>query len=104
MEHNEELIKMVKGIIRIGKLFSWNRNFDVDRDENVLRIIYYPNENTELHIQPTQASIAKLKAIRDEIKAVMNRDVELEGTIMERWEKQLVTEEARQVEKWVKVE
>ncbi|MDH5690055.1 MAG: hypothetical protein OEY81_01320 [Candidatus Bathyarchaeota archaeon] len=95
---------MVKGTIRVGKLFSWSRNFDVDKDENVLRIIYYPNENTELHIQPSEESIAKLKAMRDEIKAIMARSVELEGTVMERWEKQIVTEEARQVEKWVKVE
>jgi len=94
---------MVKGTIKIEKLFSWSRNFNVDKDENVLEVIYYPNENTELHIIPNAESIAKLKAIRDEIKTIMNRSVELEGTVTERWEKQLVTEEAKQVEKWVKV-
>ena len=94
---------MVKGTIRIGKLFSWNRNFDVDKDENILKIIYYPDESTELHIQPTPESIAELKAVRDEILTIMNRNIELEGTIIERWEKQIVTEEAKQVEKWVRV-
>lgn len=92
---------MVKGTIRIGKLFSWSRNFDVDKDENVLRIIHHPDENTELHIQPTPQSIVKLQAIRDEILAIMNREIELEGTIIERWEKQLVDVPATQVEKWV---
>jgi len=92
---------MVKGTIRIDKLFSWSRNFDVDKDENVLKIIYYPNPDTELHIQPTLESIDKLKAIRNEIIAVMAREVELEGTVVERWEKQLVTIEAKQVEKFV---
>lgn len=92
---------MVKGKIRIGELFSWSRNFDVDRSENVLKIIYYLNANTELHIQPTPESVDKLKAIRDEIKAIMAREVELEGTVLERWEKQLVTIEAKQVEKFV---
>jgi len=94
---------MVKGTIRVGKLFSWSRNFDVDKDENVLKIIYYPNPDTELHIQPTLESIDKLKAIRDEVKSIMARKVTLEGTVVERWEKQVVTEEAREVEKWVKV-
>ena len=94
---------MVKGIIQVGKLFSWSRNFNVDKDENVLSIIYYPNETTELHIVPTPESIAKLKAIRDKISEIMNAEVELEGTITERWEKQTVTEEAKQVEKWVRV-
>lgn len=95
---------MVTGTIQVGKLFSWHRNFTVDKDENVLKIIYYPTETTELHIQPTTQSAAKLKLIRDSIKDIMNANVTLEGTIVERWEKQLVTEEARQVEKWVKVE
>lgn len=94
---------MVKGTIRIGKLFSWSRNFDVSKGEDVLKIIWYPDENTELHIQPTEESIAKLKAIRDEIKEIMNRTIELEGTVVERWEKQTVTEEAKQVKKWVRV-
>lgn len=94
---------MIKGTIRVGKLFSWSRNFDVDKDENVLKIIYYPNADTELHIQPTAESIAKLKAIRDEIKDIMSRTVELEGTVTERWEKQTVTVAAKQVEKFVRV-
>lgn len=94
---------MVKGTIHIGKLFSWSRNFDVDKDENVLKIIWYPDENTELHIQPTEESIAKLKAIRDKIKTIMNTTVELEGMVVEHWEKQTVMEEAKQVEKWVRV-
>jgi len=95
---------MVKKTVKIGKLFSWSRNFDVDSNENVLKIIYYPNEDTELHIKLTDASIAKLKAIQDELKEIMNRTVELEGTVIERWEKQIVTIEAKQIEKWVKVE
>lgn len=92
---------MVKGTIRVGKLFSWSRNFDVDKDENVLKVIYYPAEDVQLHIQLTDESIDKLKAIRDEIKAIMNRTVELEGTIIERWERQVVHKE-EDVEEWVR--
>ena len=96
---------MVKGTIRIGKLFSCSRNFNVDINENVLKIVIYPDQNTELHILPTSASIAKLKAIQDEIKAIMNRTVELEGTVLEHWEKRMVTVSAteKQVEKWVQI-
>lgn len=102
MEHNEELINVVQGTVRVGKLFSWSRNFDVDEDENVLKIIYYPNENTELHIELTKESVDKLKAIRDEIKAIMARELELEGIVVEHWEKQLVHKE-EDVEEWVRV-
>ena len=94
---------MVKGTIRIGKLFSWSRNFNVDKDENVLEIIYYPNESTELHIVPTAGSIEILKTIRDKILAIMNTDVELEGITLERWELQDITEPGQTVKKWVRV-
>jgi len=94
---------MVSGTIRIGKLFSWHRNFDVDKDENILKIVYYPTETTQLHIQPTTASINKLKLIRDNIKAIMNAEVTLEGTILERWEKQMVDYPSYSKEEWVRV-
>jgi len=95
---------MVKGTIKISKLFSWSRSFDVDKDENVLRIIYYPNADTELHIVPDAASIDKLKAIRDEIKAIMNRTVNLEGTVIDQFEKRNVPVEGYTKEAWIRVE
>jgi hypothetical protein len=94
---------MVSGTIKIGKLFSWSRNFNVDKDENVLEIIYYPNDTTELHIVPSAASITKLKAIRDQILAIMNTDVTLDGTVAERWELQTVNHPSFQTQEWVKV-
>jgi len=93
---------MVIGTIQVGMLFSWSRNFDVDKDENVLKIIYYPTDSTELHIQPTEQSVNKLKLIRDSIKAIMNAEVTLEGVILERWEKQMVEYPSYTKEEWVR--
>ena len=94
---------MAKANIQVGTLFSWSRNFDVDKGENVLSLYYYPNDSTMLKVEPSAESIDKLKAIRDEFKAICSRIEEFEGTVLERWEKQTVTKEAEQVEEWVQV-
>ena len=94
---------MVSGEIKVHKLFSWSRNFNVDTNENVLTFIYYPDADTELHIEPTGASVNILKGLRDQILQFMNQTVTLEGNIVERWEKQLVTYPERQVEEFVRV-
>jgi len=91
---------MVTETIKIGRLFSWSRNFNVDHNENVGEIVYYPNPDTELHIELTAKSKQKLKDIRDEVLAIMNREITLEGTVVRRREKRIVLKPEEQVEEW----
>jgi len=94
---------VAKANIMIGRLFSWSRNFDVDKDENVLSLWYYPNDSTMLKVEPTAETVDKLKAIRDEFQAICSRVEEFEGAVVERWEKQTVTYPEEQKEEWVQV-
>lgn len=94
---------MVKGTVKIGELFTPVCNFNIDVSGNILKIVYFPTEDVQLIIAPTAETITKLKRIRDGILAVMDQEVELEGSVLERWEKQLVEEPAKTVVKWVQV-
>jgi hypothetical protein len=93
----------VKGTVKIDDLFNWSRAFDVDHDEKITRVIYYPDPNIELHIVPNTETVAKLKAIRDELQAIMNRQLTIEGEIIRRRERRLVTGKATDSIKWVDV-
>lgn len=92
---------MVKGKVKVGVLFGWHRAFDVDHDEKITRVIYYPDTKTELHIIPNAETVVKLHAIRDEILTIMNRNVTIEGKVIRLRELKRILEEVVEAEKWV---
>lgn len=93
---------MVSKEIELHKLISVSRNFNVDKNENVLELIFFvgPTINDEytgvegdreIHVAPDQATIDRLKAIRNQIKSFLADTVIVEGAILEVWELQNVT-------------
>ncbi|MCW4038411.1 MAG: hypothetical protein NWF13_06715 [Candidatus Bathyarchaeota archaeon] len=94
---------MVKQMIKVRRLFGWSRSFDVDRDENVLRIIAFVGD-MEYHITPTPETVNRLKAVRNKIIQLMNQDIEVEGDVLEVWEKQQVTMPERVIEAFVRIQ
>lgn len=92
---------LVSPTINVDKLFSWSRNFDVNPDETIPRVVYYPDANTEVHFTPDAGSVTALQNIRDQILAIMVQTVDLSGTETLRLEKQLVDVLATQKEEWV---
>jgi hypothetical protein len=94
---------MVKRTVKVGLLFGWSRGFDVDVDENVLRIIATIN-NREYHLIPNAETIKRLKAVRNKLIQLMDQEIEIEGDIAEVWEKQQVTIPERVIEAFVRVQ
>ena len=94
---------MVKQMIKVRRLFSWSRSFDVDLDENVLRIIATINDR-EYHLIPNAETITRLKAVRNKLVQLMSQDIEIEGDVLEVWEKQQVTVPERVIEAFVRVQ
>jgi len=94
---------MVKQMIKMGRLFSWSRSFDVNRDENVLRIIAFVGDR-EYHIAPTPETVNRLKAARNKLVQLMDQDIEVEGDVLEVWEKQQVTVPERVIEAFVRIQ
>lgn len=94
---------MVKRTVKVAQLFSWSRNFDVDRDENVLMIIAHVGDR-EYHVAPDAATIDRLKHVDSRVRAILKEDIIVEGDILEVWEKQMVEEPGRTVEKYVRIQ
>lgn len=94
---------MVKQMIKVRRLFGWSLSFDVDRDENVLRIIAFVGDR-EYHIAPTPETVNRLKAVRNKLIQFMNQDIEDEGDVIEVWEKQQVTVPERVIEAFVRIQ
>jgi hypothetical protein len=93
---------MVSRTVKVGRLFSLSRSFDVDASENVLKIIAHIGDR-EIHIHPDAATVQRLKTIRDRIKAIMLEDILIEGDVLEVWEKQMVDIPASQREAYVRI-
>lgn len=94
---------MVSQTVKVGRLFSWSRNFSVDRDEGIIEIIAHVGDR-EYHFVPDAATIQRLRDIRDRVKVIMAEDVKVSGEITEVWEKQLVEELGQTVEKYVRIQ
>jgi len=95
---------MVSREVPLYKLISWSRNFDVDKNKNILRLIFHVGTDggeykgqlgdKEYHVQPDQATVNRLKNIRDQIVQMLQNTVLIEGTILETYEVKEVTTEA----------
>ena len=94
---------MVKQMIKVRRLFSWSRSFDVVSDENVLRIIVFVGDR-EYHIEPTPETVNRLKAVRNKLVQIMDQNIEVEGDVLEVWEKQQVTVPERVIEAFVRIQ
>ncbi len=94
---------MVSQNVKVGRLFSWSRNFTVNQDEGIIEIVAHVGDK-EYHVVPDVATIQRLKDIRDRVKMIMTEKVEVSGEIIEVWEKQLVEEPGRTIEKYVRIQ
>ena len=94
---------MVSKVVKVGRLFSWSRNFSVDQDEGIVEIIVHVDDR-EYHFVPDAETIDRLKAIRDRVKAIMAEDVEVSGEITEVWGKQMVQYPSYEVEEYVRIQ
>ena len=94
---------MVSKTMKVGRLFSWSRNFSVDRDESIIEIIAHVGDR-EYHLTPDAETVARLKEIRDRIKAIMAEQVGISGEATEVWEKKRVQHPAYEVEEYVRIQ
>lgn len=94
---------MVSKNVKVGRLFGYSESFEVDRSDSFVKIIAYVGDK-EYHVAPNDATIARLKAIRAQFKAILDAEVLINGTILELWEKQMVEEPGRTVEKYVRIQ
>lgn len=95
---------MVSRQVKLNRLISWSRNFDVDIAENILRLIFYVGADggdytgalgdKEYHVKPNTATVTRLKKVRDQIISLLENTVLIEGTILETHEVKEVTIEA----------
>lgn len=92
---------MASRTIPLNKLISWSRNFNVDKDENILKIIFHVGVNNgdytgvvgdrEYHVVPDAATVTRLKNVRDQIIALLQNTVLIEGSVDAVYEVQEVT-------------
>ena len=75
--------------------------YAIDRDPGAVLYVY-PDEDTMLKIQLEPDSVDLLKAIRQQILDWMERSNTYQGTVVERWERQIVHRE-EDVEAFVQV-
>ena len=91
---------MVSRDVPLNRLISWSRNFNVDKDENILNLFFYVGADDgnytgalgdrEYKIIPDEATINRLKTVRNQIIALLQNTVQIEGDIEEIWEIQEV--------------
>jgi len=95
---------MVSAEIKLRKLISWHLIFEIAGDDKEIHIFHSPNDITMVKVKLDKASVDVLLQKRDQIISFLNQVIKLSGSVEERWEKKIVEEPAKDVEKWVRVE
>jgi len=94
---------MVSADIKLKKLISCNIIYEIIKEGKHVVVYYYPNNSVMLKIKLDSDSVTALVEKRQQIIAFLDQSIHLTGTVEERWEKQIVTEPGKQIEKWVQV-
>ena len=74
----------------------------MDRDENALRVIVQVSDR-EYHLDPSPETVNTLKAVRNKLQQLMDTEIEVEGEVLEVWEKQTVQHPAYETEEYVRI-
>lgn len=92
---------MVSKTFQRSRVFGWHLILEGAPEQNVWSICYYDPNGVDMYkIELDDATRTMGLGLINQIKAWMNQSDTWSGTIVEHWQKRLVTQPAKDVEEW----